>query len=183
MLHIAARRFSLDTINYFISLELSGIDTQFKTMTMPKAWEDTTWKVSAWDLFISCIVSPSDPLAYGSHRQAMTEIQDAFVELYRGIRDRNLQRDISRLHQALREASRKDTIASARILASISKEKKEWEHHELAGWYRGIAKKMEFGDASSAMKTIEDDITYLQQEMNTSPWDQNSVYGRFFFRE
>ncbi|KAF4968349.1 hypothetical protein FSARC_4295 [Fusarium sarcochroum] len=175
MLHVAARHFSLDTLHYFTSLELSGIDTQFRTTAAVPGWT-----FSAWDIFIWCIKKADASASYASHRKAKPEIQDAFVELYQGIRDRNLQHDILRLQQALEEASRKDTVASARILASIAKEKEGWGHHDLAGWYRGIAKKMEFGDADSAMKTIEDDITCLQQEMDTSPWDQDSVYGRVY---
>jgi hypothetical protein len=94
----------------------------------------------------------------------------AFVQLYRGIRDRDLAHDISHLEQTLAALDRNDEVEAHRHLSAII----QCIEHS-AGFYRGLRGDLSCGHKETLLDDIQADLQDLRLEMASSPWDQDTL--------
>ncbi|KAJ3533089.1 hypothetical protein NM208_g8143 [Fusarium decemcellulare] len=160
ILHCAAAQSRLETLRYLVGLNLSGIDHQLID----------SWGLNPWERFQNILHEPDLELSFQGYRKPTHEEQRAFVELYQGIRDRNLQNDISRLQRVLEALSEDDRTAASALIILMCQEKTKWKNFKLASWYRGIEKEVQVGDLDVAIRMIDSDIACLEQEMSTPLW-------------
>ncbi|KAM5362106.1 hypothetical protein ACJZ2D_012697 [Fusarium nematophilum] len=164
IIHVAAQYSNVQVLNYLTGLHLSGIDTH-----CPDRWNDTPW-----DNFVFSTYGPD--WALQARRRPSLEEQQAFVDLYQGIRDRTAEQDISRLQQVLHAFSEQDQPAACSVLQFQVEEKQKWKTNPLYKWYRAILKQVQEGKLDSAIGGIEGYIEELREEIQSSPWDQSSRY-------
>ncbi|KAH6884181.1 ankyrin repeat-containing domain protein [Thelonectria olida] len=162
VLHWAASWSSLEVLRFLVSLNLSGIDTELRDMQ-----DDTPW-----DCFIFAIHSPEIHL--GHFLRPSGEEQQAFVELFRGIRNKNLSQDICRLEQIVQELSGGDPDTARASLTALIGEKTGRQKGGLISWYRTLIKQIESGDLALVTETIEDYLVELRELMQSSPWSKKS---------
>ncbi|KAF5005906.1 hypothetical protein FDECE_7664 [Fusarium decemcellulare] len=173
ILHVAACHCRLETLRYLAGLKLSGVDHQLVDI----------WGFTPWDRFEGTICGSDLDLILAEKRRPTYEEQEAFVELYQGIRDRNLQNDISRLQRVLEALSKHDRTAASSLVGLMSQEKTEWKDFKLASWYRGVGKEVQVGDVDVAIRMIESDIACLEQEMSTLLWYPEPDYDAWNLEE
>lgn len=123
-----------------------------------------------WDRFIFAMHAP--PWRTRFHRDSRS--QYAFINFYKHIRDKNIRHDISILKNAL-DALAKDNIdAACHHLFCLAAHKANSHNEKVATWYRAFAKQLQAGDGRAAVLGIEQDIEDLDDELQSSPWDQVS---------
>lgn len=102
-------------------------------------------------------------------------IMIAFVQLYRGIRDRDLAHDISLLEQTLVALDQNDKVEAHRHLSAIIQSKEAYKNEHSAGFYRGLRGHLSCGDKETLLDNIQADLQDLRLEMVSSPWDQYAL--------
>ncbi|KAI8245624.1 hypothetical protein K4K57_012702 [Colletotrichum sp. SAR 10_99] len=125
-----------------------------------------------WDDFIMVMYRPEWDL--GSWRRPTSQEQDAFVTLYKKVRDRSLELDISRL-QRIRQYLEDDILHGAMaVLQSLVSEKRDWEQWELVQTYETIKLQVREQMIEAALESVDENVEVLQEKIDASPWDQVS---------
>ncbi|CAH0038834.1 unnamed protein product [Clonostachys rhizophaga] len=162
LLNHAALHCNLEMLQLLHHLDLSRISVRLY---------DTVGN-NPWDAFKWCLHRPPEHEIYG--RRPNKEEGDAFVNLFRGIRDRNIQDDCSLLTQALGSLSSDNPAASCRHLSILIENKETCGELGTAGFYSGIKGNINAGDYETAIECIEEDLHDLRHELTIDPWDQTS---------
>ncbi|KAF5250142.1 hypothetical protein FANTH_4624 [Fusarium anthophilum] len=166
VLHVAANHASQRLLQYLSVLDLSGInpcqedsfgDTPFDELVR------TSYATDEWDLI-------------SARRPGLTE-QDAFVELYQGVRDQALQIDIQNLDRVLVALQQQDIKIAREHLALLVEKEKRWERENLVSWYRAVDKRVQHAEWDLAAEDIEGHLLDLQEELATPVWEIPSNYG------
>lgn len=163
LLHIAAVSCNLQTLQYLDSLSLSGMDLNHLN----------TNGSTAWDIFQVAIYTPLGYLGRG--RRPSIEEQQAFTNLYEGIRNRTAEQDITRLEQVLHAFSQGETTTARFLLQTLVEEKRKWASG-LHKWYRILAGQVQKGELDAVVGSIEDYIEELRELIQSSAWDLPSRF-------
>ncbi|EGU86554.1 hypothetical protein FOXB_02883 [Fusarium oxysporum f. sp. conglutinans Fo5176] len=165
-LHLAAEKASLEVLQYLSVLDLSGInpnqedssgDTPFDVLVR------ASHATGEWDL--------GDP-----RRPSLAE-QEAFLELYQGVRDQALQNDIQNLERVLGALQEQDIAVAREHLDILIRKEKQWERENLVSWYRALDKRIQHAEWELATEDIEGHLLDLQEELATPVWEIPSKYG------
>uniref|UniRef100_A0A8H7N1Z0 Fungal N-terminal domain-containing protein n=1 Tax=Bionectria ochroleuca TaxID=29856 RepID=A0A8H7N1Z0_BIOOC len=97
----------------------------------------------------------------------------AFVQLYRGIRDRDLAHDISLLEQTLAALDHNDVAKAHLSLSAIIQSKEAYNDKDSARFYRGFRGHLSCGNKETLSDNIQADLQELRFEMASSPWDRD----------
>jgi ankyrin repeat protein len=173
LLHHAAFYSSLDMLQLLHHLDLSRISVRLHDIGGD----------NPWDVFKRRLYRPAEHELHGC--RLTKEEGDAFVNLFRGIRDRNIKDDCSLLTQVLDSLSSDNPAASCRHLSILIENKETCGELGPAGFYSGIKGNINAGDYETAIKCIEEDLHDLRDELTTDPWDQTSRWdslGPLVFR-
>lgn len=162
ILHYAAFQSGLEMLQLLRHLNLSRISVRLHN----------TSGNNPWDIFKWCLHRPPERELDG--RRPTKEEGDAFVNLFRGIRDRNIQDDCSLLTQALDSLLTDNPAASRGYLSTLIENKKACGELKPAVFYSGIMGSINAGDHEAAIKCIEEDLHDLRHELTIDPWDQTS---------
>ncbi|KAJ4263147.1 hypothetical protein NW762_006769 [Fusarium torreyae] len=165
LLHFAAEYASLEILEYLCDMCLYGINT----------YQRNSWGDTPWDAFIDII--NSDEWDIGLSRYPSPAEQGAFVRLYQGIRDRNLQHDIDGLEQTVSVLSEQDSATAREHLAPLLKRVCDWKRDNLVSWYRAVDKRIEHSEWALAVEDVEEYIIDLREELGTPVWQTLSKYG------
>ncbi|KAF4895120.1 Fibronectin type 3 and ankyrin repeat domains 1 protein [Colletotrichum viniferum] len=127
-----------------------------------------------WDCFIYVLHLPEWEL--GSLRKPGQEEKEAFVSLYKTIRDRNLQLGIDRLKWTRRYLLDKD-VRAARTLEPFVQENMALGQWNLARTYKTVILQVREKMCEAAVEAVEENIDVLRARMTQSPWSQISRYS------
>ncbi|RTE84364.1 hypothetical protein BHE90_000977 [Fusarium euwallaceae] len=169
ILHLAAMYCTEHILNFLVTLEISGVDTEL---------QDDPHADTPWDQFRFSMLAPESKLGTG-HRPSPQE-QKAFAKLYQGIRNRNLEHDIRHLDQALVALRRRCTAEARQHIAVPKKQKEDWKQPELANWYRAVDKRIQHSEWNLAMEDVQDYVQELKAELDNSIWDISSKYDQIW---
>ncbi|CAH0046705.1 unnamed protein product [Clonostachys solani] len=157
LLHYAARCGDLETLHFLDGQELTCIN----------------WKLPGelgWTPWMSFMHRLDHP-----ERKPDPAEMIAFVQLYRGIRDRDLAHDFSLLEQTLAALDRNDEAEAHLHLSAIIHCKEAYNDEHSARFYRGIRGNLSSGDKETLLDNIQADLQDLRLEMASSPWDQDAL--------
>ncbi|CAH0034098.1 unnamed protein product [Clonostachys rhizophaga] len=157
ILHYAAFWGDLQTVHLLDGQELTCINWKLP--------DSTGW--TPWMIFILRLDDPE--------QKPDPAVMIAFVQLYRGIRDRDLAHDISLLEQTLAALDRNDEAEAHRHLSAIIQSKEAYKNEDSAGFYRGLRGQLSCGDKGVLLDSIQADLQDLRLEMASSPWDQDAL--------
>lgn len=157
VLHYAAYFGDLETLHF-----LDGRDLTCINWKLPN---DGGW--TPWVWFMDRL---SDP-----ERKPDAATMIAFVQLYRGIRDRDLAHDISLLEQTLAALDRNDKVEAHRHLSTIIQSKEAYNDEDSAGFYRALRGILSSGNKEILLDNIQADLQDLRLDMVSSPWDQYAL--------
>ncbi|RKK74693.1 hypothetical protein BFJ69_g8260 [Fusarium oxysporum] len=166
VLHLAARYASLELLWYLSVLDLSGINPYQEDSFGDTPFDDLVRNSHAtgeWDL-------------EDSRRPSLAE-QEAFVELYQGVRDQALQNDIQNLERVLGALQEQDISVAQEHLAMLIRKEKRWERENLVSWYRALDKRIQHAEWTLATENVEDHLLDLQEELATPVWKTPSKHG------
>lgn len=166
VLHLAARYASLELLWYLSVLDLSGINPYQEDSFGDTPFDDLVRNSHAtgeWDL--------------GDSRRPSLAEQEAFVELYQGVRDQALQNDIQNLERVLGALQEQDIAVARKHLAMLIRKEKRWERENLVSWYRALDKRIQHAEWELATEDIEGHLLDLQEELATPVWEIPSKYG------
>jgi ankyrin repeat protein len=167
LLHLAARSAEARTLQY---LHHHFASTTFRIdCEVLDSVED-----SPWDVFILFAFGDAQERA-GYRRMAVNE-QEAFVDLYSYIRDRNLEHDITLLGQASMSLALHDLNQASAELSKLIMFKQECHNDNLASFYRGIRALLRADQVDAAQSAVDDILRELRETFTSSPWDQPSPY-------
>ncbi|VUC32580.1 unnamed protein product [Clonostachys rosea] len=155
MLHLAARYGDLETLHF--------LDGQMLTCINWRLFDKRGY--TPWDRFIRRMIGKVTPDAI-----------IAFVQLFRGIRDRDLAHDISLLEKTLAALDRNDDAEACLHLSTIIQNKEKYRDEGSAGFYRGLKGDISCGDKEALLDDIRADVQDLRLEMASSPWDQGTLH-------
>ncbi|CAG9988809.1 unnamed protein product [Clonostachys byssicola] len=160
MLHLAAWCGDLETLHFLDGQELTCINWKLPG--------ELSW--TPWMWFMRRLNH--------SERKPDPAEMIAFVQLYRGIRDRDLAHDISLLEQTLAALDRNDEAEAPFHLSAIIQSKEAYYDEHSAGFYRGLRGHLSCGDKERLLDDIQADLQELRLEMASSPWDLDP-FGKF----
>ncbi|KAH7211793.1 ankyrin repeat-containing domain protein [Fusarium oxysporum] len=166
VLHLAARYASLELLWYLSVLDLSGINPYQEDSFGDTPFDDlvrNSHATGGWDL--------------GDSRRPSLAEQEAFVELYQGVRDQALQNDIQNLERVLGALQEQDIAVAREHLAMLIRKEKRWERENLVSWYRALDKRIQHAEWELATEDIEGHLLDLQEELATPVWEIPSKYG------
>ncbi|KAK1515669.1 pfs domain-containing protein [Colletotrichum costaricense] len=164
LLHEAALYGTTKTLRYLSTLNLQDINTGLRTGDGETPWDYLVFSIHAQDW------QRAGTLTLTSKRQ------EAFVSLFKSIRDTNLTVDIERLDwllQYLRDSDQRGAIAA---LSPLIKQKKDWKRWEILGTYKAIGLQIREEMWEAAVESVEEVIDCLRERMATSPCDSESYY-------
>ncbi|KAH7139877.1 hypothetical protein B0J13DRAFT_558588 [Dactylonectria estremocensis] len=171
ILHFAAIHSSVDVLHYLTSRALSGINTEL----------GESRDYSPWDALQLFIHAPR--WLVGGGRRPGREEQEAFAQLYQDIRGRNLQNDLEDIAGVLQYLSERHRDAARAKLASIIRQKQEWERFNSVQAFRDIDHQVQQGEWESATYALNDVMQEIRDEMESSPWEKTSYWGSTFAQD
>ncbi|OHW99164.1 ankryin domain-containing protein, partial [Colletotrichum incanum] len=171
ILHLAAFFTDHSMLSYLESLSISGLNTH-----MVDQYGNT-----AWDYFI--YVSYSEYWRISGYRRPTEEEAQAFVRLYQGVRDRNLDLDMKILQRVRQYLLHKDTRGAATALDSLVKQKEEWERWDLVETYKTIGLQTREAMWDAAIESVDENLEVLQEEMAKSPWKNSSHWDWLLYED
>ncbi|KAF5623151.1 ankyrin repeat PH and SEC7 domain protein [Fusarium tjaetaba] len=166
VLHVAARNASLRLLHYISDLDLSGIDP----------YQQDSFGDTPFDHLVK-FSHITDEWDLGRARRPSLAEQQAFVELYQGVRDQALQNDTQNLERVLVALQEKDIAVAREHLALLVDKEKRRERENLVAWYRAVDKRINHAEWKLATEHIEDHLLDLQEELATPVWETPSGYG------
>jgi ankyrin repeat protein len=170
LMHFAVRYSTVATLDFLLQEakcseeKLHLIDHQLRTNKHS----------SPWDLFIASIYAPPWRLGDSQHRDK--DDRAAFINFYQYVRDKNIRHDINVLQNALNAWPTNGAEAARDHLLRLAAHKAAAHNQNASNWYRGIAGQPFSGDEDTAVEMIEQDLQDLNDELQSSPWDQTSRY-------
>ena len=164
LLHRVALCANAGVLHFLLAWGLPFIDTEIRDD------EGNT----AWDLFIFVAYAPA--WRVGSMHQPNPLEQSLFVQLYKKVRDRNIEHDLSFLEQTLAALRADDATTACSHLVYLSKHKQTCPNEGLAVFYRGIEKGIQAGACEAPIVAIQEELQDLKDELNSSPWDRVSYW-------
>ncbi|KAJ0165890.1 Ankyrin repeat and death domain-containing protein 1A [Colletotrichum tanaceti] len=164
VIQFAALHSGCEELVYLDSLLLSGINLG----SVDKEGD------TAWDCFIYS--KGEEDWRRGNIRRPSSDEQEAFIRLYKGIRDRNLDQDIKRLEWTRQYLVNEDQRGATSALDPLIKQKTEWERWEQVRTYKTIGLQVREGMWDAAIESVDENIDVLRGEMAKSPWDNSSYY-------
>ncbi|KAF7550932.1 hypothetical protein G7Z17_g5384 [Cylindrodendrum hubeiense] len=159
-LHLAAGFANVEVLSYLNSLTFSGINSSYLRINGK----------DPWDILQFTIHSPRWQL--GSLRRPDIEAQEAFAQLYQGMRNRNLQSDINILYEVFQALSEKDSGTSRTKLAPLIQQKEEWGRLDLLETLRATADQIRAEEWETASRMLKDAIECMTHEMKLSPGER-----------
>lgn len=129
-----------------------------------------------WDQFMRAVHVPPW-LFHGRHPDGRT--RDAFVKLYRAIRDRNIRYDISVLQHTMDTLSKHDTLTAQSYLHGLAAHKAEGRQPARANFYRAFSQQIRVGEIEAATLGIQEDLDDLVGELDSSLGDQKPLIPVF----
>jgi ankyrin repeat protein len=166
LLHLAARYASTELLQFFSILDLSGINP----------YQEDSFGHTPVDDFVR-ISHTKDEWYLGGVRKPSLAEQEAFVELYQGVRDQALHNDIQNLEQVLDTLQKQDMAVAREHLTVLIEKEKRWERENLVSWYRAVDKRIQHAEWELATEDVEGRILDLQEELATPVWKTSSEYG------
>ncbi|GKT65442.1 PFS domain-containing protein [Colletotrichum tofieldiae] len=127
---------------------------------------------TAWDNFT--FVSYYEDWRLSSCRRPTAEEAQAFVRLYQGVRDRNLDLDMKILQRIRQYLLHEDPRGAAAALGPLVKQKEEWERWDLVETYKTIGLQIREAMWDAAIESVDENLEVLQEEMAKSPWENPS---------
>jgi hypothetical protein len=115
--------------------------------------------------------------------QQCPDEQAAFIDLYRGIRDRNLLHDMSILQKALQALSLQYLSDACALLTKLIQHKEDCHRYDLAAFYRRVERQIHCGMVDETWRAIKDELRGVKFEVYSSPWDKPSRYDAHTLRE
>lgn len=170
ILHMGAACAIAETLLYLHGLELSAPSASIDTELIDNQGR------TAWDTLVFFIKAPSSMIRGQQRRPDQHEIS-AFILLYQGIRDRNLEHWISALEGALDALTLGDTDHAANLVSGIAKLKTQCHNHSAAGYYRGMQKEIQ-ARGREAVGILEEEVETLKAELAHSLQDELAVVLR-----
>ncbi|KAK1722764.1 ankyrin repeat-containing domain protein [Colletotrichum acutatum] len=164
LLHEAALYGTTKTLRYLSTLNLQTINTGLRTGDGETPWDYLVFSIHAQDW------QRAGTLTLTSKRQ------EAFVSLFRSIRDRNLTLDIERLDWLLQYLKDRDRRGAIAALSPLIKQKEDWKRWEILGTYKAIGLQVREEMWEAAVESVEEVIDCLRERMATSPCDSESYY-------
>lgn len=132
------------------------------------------WGRKSWDLFVHSM--HESPWEVAPFRHAGAKVRFAFADLYCRIRDKNLRYDISVLKDALTALHGGHINAAQDQLCALARHKADCHNDDASAFYRGVGKQIDAGEIEAATVVIEEDLQHLDDELQSSPWDQESYF-------
>jgi ankyrin repeat protein len=167
LLHLAARSADARTLEY-LHHHLASTSFRIDCEVLDNV-ED-----SPWDVFI--LFAFGDAQERAGHRRMDANEREAFIDLYRHIRDRNLEHDIALLEQIRRSLALNDLNQAGAELSKLIMFKQECYNYNLASFYRGIGALVRVDQVDAAQSAVDDILRELRETFTTSPWNQPSPY-------
>jgi ankyrin repeat protein len=165
-LHLAARHASLELLDYISDLDLSVIDP----------YQRDSFGDTPFDYLVMCSRA-TDQWDFGTGRKPSLAQQQAFVELYQGVRDQGLQNDIQNLERVLGAFQEQDIAVAREYLVMLVETEKRRQRENLVAWYRAVDKRIQHAEWELATEDIEDHLLDSQEELATPVWEIPSRYG------
>ncbi|KAH8890577.1 ankyrin [Thozetella sp. PMI_491] len=128
-----------------------------------------------WETFVRHLGPAPKTIFYRKMKDNWDVI--AFTQLYKGVRDRNIERNIEALRPALDAVTAREMDKAVRILDSISLEKEGVGRVQDVETFRAIRLQVRERMWEAAQEAIEERIDVLQEEENKSPWQRKIVFG------
>ncbi|KAK2035324.1 hypothetical protein LX32DRAFT_647769 [Colletotrichum zoysiae] len=100
-----------------------------------------------------------------------------------GVRDRNLDCDVKTLQRVREYVMHEDQRGATAALASLVKQKEEWNQGGLVETYRTIRLQIREAMWDAAMESVDENIEVLQEAINKSPWDNCSRWDYLIHKE
>ncbi|KAI8309481.1 hypothetical protein K4K61_001647 [Colletotrichum sp. SAR11_59] len=136
--------------------------------------QEDEWGDTPWDDFIMVLSRPEWDL--GSSRRPTFQEKHAFVRLYKKLRDRSLEIDISKLQRIRQHLDDGIYHGAKTVLQSLINEKRDWEQWESLRTYETIGVQVREQMVEAALESVDDNIEVLQGKIDASPWDQVSFW-------
>ncbi|KAK1996658.1 pfs domain-containing protein [Colletotrichum falcatum] len=171
ILHSAAGSAGYEVLSYLESLSLSGINLDHINEDGNTVWDSFIW------------VSYAEDWRIANCRRPSPEEEQAFVRVYRGVRDRSLASDVKTLQRVREHAAHKDRRAATAALAPLIKQKEEWGRGDLAETYKTIRLQIREGMWDAAVESVDENVGLLQEEMATSPWEKPSRHDSLRYED
>ncbi|KAF6799416.1 3-ketoacyl-thiolase [Colletotrichum sojae] len=164
LLHLVALNSGIQVLEYLTTVETLEVDHKQLDICGDSPWDDFIWALHTpeWDL--------------AGSRKPGINVQDAFVALFQCLRDRNLQFDIDALERVRQYLTEPDGRGAAAALAPLIKRKQEWKRQDELRTYNVVALQIRDGMWEGALEAVDENIELLLEEMDQSPWDQESSY-------
>ncbi|KAM0334597.1 hypothetical protein ACHAPQ_005088 [Fusarium lateritium] len=169
LLHLASLYASLDMLEYLCGLGLSDISPYHKNSR----------GLTPWDMFLKTHVA--DEWGLRGRRKPNLAEQDAFVELFQGVRDRYLQHDICILKQIFSALQKQDVTSAREDLALLIERERNWECYDRAAWYRAVEKRVEYLEWDLAIEDVEGCLVDMKKELDTPVWKIPSKWGHYLW--
>lgn len=164
LLHEAALYGTNKLLRYLSTLNLQAINTGLRNSDGETPWDFLSFPIHAqdWQRAGTLTLTPKR--------------QEAFVSLFKSIRDRNLTVDIERLDWLLQYLRDRDQRGAIAALEPLIKQKEDWKRWEILGTYKAIGLQIREEMWEAAVESVEEVIDCLRERMATSPRDSESYY-------
>ncbi|KAK2760993.1 ankryin domain-containing protein [Colletotrichum kahawae] len=162
LLHIAGRLARLEALKYLADMHPPLLNVH----------QEDDWGDTPWDEFIWALHAPEWNL--GASRRPTPQEQDAFVTLYKKLRDRSLELDISRLQRIRQHLEDEIFHGTMTVLQSLISEKRDWEQWDSVRTYETIKLQVRERMVEAALESVDENTEVLQEKIEASPWDQVS---------
>ncbi|KAK1449456.1 pfs domain-containing protein [Colletotrichum melonis] len=164
LLHEAAFYGPTKLLRYLSTLNLQTINTGLRNGDGETPWDYLAFPIHAqdWQRAGTLTLTPKR--------------QEAFVSLFKSIRDRNLTVDIERLDWLLQYLRDRDQRGAIAALSPLIKQKEDWKRWEILGTYKAIGLQIREEMWEAAVESVEEVIDCLRARMATSPCDSESYY-------
>ncbi|KAF4476891.1 Ankyrin repeat and protein kinase domain-containing protein 1 [Colletotrichum fructicola Nara gc5] len=162
LLHLAAREARFEALQYLMELPLPVLYVD----------QEDDWHHTPWDCFSKVLHVPIWSL--DSCRRPMFQEENAFVALYKKLRDQSLELDISRLQRIRQHLEDGIYHGAIAILQSLISEKRDWEQWGSLRTYEAISLQIRERMIDAALESVGENIEVLKEKVEASPWDQVS---------
>ncbi|GKT50071.1 uncharacterized protein ColSpa_10252 [Colletotrichum spaethianum] len=126
------------------------------------AWDEFIWVSYAKGWKLSGLLRPT------------AEEKEAFVRLYIGVRNRNLENEVETLQRIRQYLLHEDQRGAAAALAPLIKQKMEWERWDLVHTYKTVGLQIREAMWDAAIESVDEKSEVLREEMGKSPWQHSS---------
>ncbi|KAJ0368818.1 hypothetical protein COL26b_010704 [Colletotrichum chrysophilum] len=164
LLHLAAKEARLKALQYLTDIQLPLLNV----------YQVDEFGKTPWDDFIMVLRMPEWCLKYW--RRPTAPEQDAFVILYKKLRDQSLELDINRLRRTRQYLEDGTCHGAVSVLRSLISEKRDWEQWDSLRTYETIKLQVREQMVEAALESIDENIEVLQEIIDASPWDQVSYW-------